>query len=87
MISVNMPKPVDEPIVMLEPPLHDGSRFLWRGGEHRVSSLGGQWARRGRWWLGEGYRQYFRVTTLGNIALDLCYDELAHAWTVVALMD
>ncbi|MCE5241101.1 hypothetical protein LLH23_21775 [bacterium] len=82
-----MPKPVDEPITMLEVPLRSGARFVWRGCEHHVSSLGGRWARRGRWWLGESYKRYFRITTLEHMALDLCYDELAQAWTVGALMD
>jgi hypothetical protein len=82
-----MPKPVDEPITMLEPLLQNGSRFVWRGCEHRVGSIGGRWTRRGRWWLGEGYRCYFRINTLGNITLDLCYDELADTWSIVALMD
>ena len=87
MIPTTMSKPVDEPVTMLEPSLQSGTRFVWRGGEHRVASLGGHWARQGRWWCGEGYRRYFRITTLGNVALDLCYDELAHSWTVAALMD
>lgn len=82
-----MPKPVDEPITMLETPLRSGARFVWRGCEHHVSSLGGRWAQRGRWWLGESYKRYFRITTREHMALDLCYDELAQAWSVAALMD
>lgn len=82
-----MPKLIDEPIMMLEPLVRDGSRFVWRGCEHRISSVGGRWMRRGRWWLGEGYRRYFRIMTLDNMALDVCYDELAQTWTVAAMMD
>lgn len=90
-----MAKTLDEPIIMLEPdqrggaPLavRNGARFMWRDREHSIDSVGGHWSRRGRWWLGEGYRRYFRITTLENMALDLCYDELAQSWTIADMMD
>ena len=85
---IDMSKIVDEPIQMLgarhgQP----GDKFVWREQEHEIETIGGQWVRRGRWWIGEGCRRYFRVTTLSNIILDLCLDELAHSWTVAEVWD
>jgi len=82
-----MSKIIDEPITMLQPQVRCGGGFVWRGREHRIDQIGGHWSRRGRWWRGEGYRRYIRITTLDNMALDLCYDELGQYWTVAEMMD
>ncbi len=79
---------VDEPVVMLGAPGdHPGQTFVWRDQEHVILAVGGEWVRRGRWWIGEGCRRYFRITTLSNMILDLCLDELAHSWTVAEVWD
>ena len=82
-----MSKVVDEPITLLQPQVQSGGGFVWRDREHRIRQVGGSWSRGGRWWRGEGYRTYIRITTLENLALDLCYDELGQYWTVAELMD
>lgn len=82
-----MPSILDEPIEMLQPPGRSGGRFIWRGREHRVSQVGGQWVQGGRWWLGEGCRRYFRIMTHDRLTLHLCYDELAQSWTVAEALD
>lgn len=83
-----MSKIIDEPIVMLGAEhQRPGQAFIWRNREHTIQSVGGRWSCRGRWWIGEGARRYFRITTLANVTLDLCFDELTHSWTVAELWD
>jgi len=82
-----MAKAVDELVTMLDPLVQSGGRFVWRGREHRINSIGGQWRQGGRWWRGESYRSYIRITTLDNMAIDLCYDELDQSWRIAEMMD
>lgn len=84
-----MSKQVDEPI---EPPEgHPGHRgptsFQWRGRRREVTARGGHWSTRGRWWLGEGDRHFFRLTTQDGLTLDLCEDQATGQWTVAAVLD
>ena len=83
-----MTKTIDEPIVMLGAKRgRPGQKFLWRDQEHEIQTIGGQWSRRGRWWIGEGCQSYFRITTLSNLVADLCYDSAAHSWTLAEIWD
>ncbi|MEI6501125.1 MAG: DUF6504 family protein [Armatimonadota bacterium] len=83
-----MTKTVDEPVVMLGAERGwPGHTFIWRDQEHEILTVGGHWARRGRWWIGEGCRYYFRITTLSNLSVDLCYDSAAHGWTLAEIWD
>lgn len=83
-----MAKVLDEPVEMLSgAESHIPLGFVWRGQERRISEWGGQWRARGRWWLGEGPRCYFRITTLENMVMDLCLDEASQVWTVAVIHD
>ena len=83
-----MTKTLDEPLEIIEdradqPP----RRFLWRQHERHLTACGAHWTQRGRWWLGESPKAFFRITTLDNITLDLCLDKASHTWTVARIWD
>ena len=83
-----MTKILDEPVVMLGAEHNrPGRSFIWRDREHEIEAIGGQWTRRGRWWIGEGNRRYFRITILSNMILDLCLDEGGQSWSVAEVWD
>lgn len=91
LVSSIMSKVLDEPIQLLSPPPEARraapAGFAWRGRRHHVAQIGGHWALRGRWWLGEGYKRFFRVLTTDHLTLDLCLDELTGNWTVAEIKD
>jgi hypothetical protein len=82
-----MTKTIDEVVTMLDPLVQSGGRFVWRGREHRINCIGGRWSQGGRWWLGENHRLYIHITTLDNLAMNLCYDELDQSWHIAELKD
>lgn len=62
-------------------------QFQWRGREHQVQRSGGEWKLRGRWWLGEGDRHFFRLVTRDGLTLDIYRDEMTGQWTVAEILD
>jgi hypothetical protein len=84
-----MPQILDEPIrdVIPSPGQPWPERFAWRGRVHHVRECGGAWRRRGRWWLGEGEKHFFRLLTHENLTLDLCREEMTGQWTVAEALD
>jgi hypothetical protein len=84
-----MPQVLDEPIAQVDIAPHHPwpERFLWRGQWRQVRECGGDWKTRGRWWLGEGDRHFFRLLTRDSLTLDLCQDEMTGHWTVAEILD
>ena len=93
-----MGKLIDEPITLKRPSLRKQEplafatdalprRFVWRGREYPIHSIGGEWRVLGRWWEGEGERRYLRVVTPNGLAMDLCEDVATGHWMLHELQD
>lgn len=61
--------------------------FTWRHRRYRVVQSGGSWTRSGRWWRGEGDRQFVRVLTDRNTVADLCFDTKQQSWLMYQMYD
>ena len=88
-VTAPMTKSLDEPILTTTPttPHHPPLTFTWRHHQHRLKEVAGQWTSRGRWWLGEGDRRFFRVLTTEELTLDLSLDEMTGRWSVAEVQD
>ena len=85
---VSMTREVDEPILVEEMAAgHYPRRFTWREHSFEVVEAGGMWRLRGRWWEGEGEREFVRVVTTSEICFDLCWQESTASWQVHKVYD
>jgi len=85
---IAMTKTVDEPILVSQavrgcvPGL-----FRWREQTFKVVEVGGRWRLMGRWWEGEGEREFVRVVADCGICFDLCRQESTESWQVHKVYD
>ena len=61
--------------------------FTWRQRRYRVLQTGGVWTKAGRWWKGEGERQFVRVLTDRNLVADLCFEPRHGRWLLYQVYD
>jgi len=85
---IAMTKTIDEPIFVQQATGEPYPRlFVW--GEHtfKVVEIGGTWRLMGRWWEGEGEREFVRVVTDCGMCFDLCRHESTETWQVHKVYD